>query len=82
MEDHPPIDLVWGGIELVVREESDAWVPDVIQGRGLIHASKCIVQGTLFGRKRVFENLPYSEDRSIWYQDLDLVQRARGSSEK
>jgi len=69
-------------LEVVVAEESQAWVPDVIRGHGVIHASECMVQGTLFLRRHVFDAVQYSEDRSLWYRDLDLVQRAEAQSFK
>jgi hypothetical protein len=37
-----------------------------------------VVQGTIFGRKRVFESIRFIEDRTIWYQDYEFVERARG----
>lgn len=76
LERNPDIDLLWGGVEVVAAAEHDAYVPDVVRGEGYIHASECIVQGTLFGRRAVFDALSYTEDRSIWYTDFEFVQRA------
>jgi glycosyltransferase involved in cell wall biosynthesis len=79
MEHQPAIDLLWGGIELVVKEESQAWVPDMDRGQGLIRVSDCVVQGTLFARRPVCRAILYSEDRSVWFQDYDFVQRLRAA---
>jgi glycosyltransferase involved in cell wall biosynthesis len=80
MENEPSVDLLWGGIELVVRDEDQAWVPDVSRGRGYVHATECIVQGTLFIRRYVFDSVSFSEDRSVWYYDFDLVRRVESAS--
>ena len=79
MEDEPKIDLLWGGIELVVKEESQAWVPDLDRGQGLIHVGECVVQGTLFVRRPVCDAVLYSEDRSVWYQDFEFMQRVKAA---
>jgi len=80
MEEQPEVDLLWGGVELVVKDESQAWIPDLDRGHGLIYAGDCVVQGTLFVRRRVFEVIQYTEDRSIWYQDYDLVRKAEAAA--
>jgi glycosyltransferase involved in cell wall biosynthesis len=80
MENEPGVDLLWGGIELVVGDEEQAWVPDVSRGHGYVHATECIVQGTLFIRRDVFDSVRFSEDRSVWYYDFDLVRRAEAAS--
>lgn len=74
MESDPAIDLLWGGMEVVVNHESDAWIPDLDRGSGHIHASECAAQGTLFIRRRVFDHVRFTEDRSIWYQDYQFLQ--------
>ncbi len=76
MEDDPRIDLLWGGMELVVKDEEQAWIPDLIRGHGYIHATECVVQGTLFVRRNVLDSVSFSEDRSVWYQDFDFLRRA------
>ncbi len=61
---HPGIDLIHGGIEIV----GDPFVPDKRDTSKKIHIKECIVGGTFFGKRKVFENLngfkniPYSED--------------------
>jgi glycosyltransferase involved in cell wall biosynthesis len=71
------IDLLWGGVVAVCNRPDDAYVPDVARGAGYIHVSECVLQGTIFARRRVFERLRFNEDRTIWYQDYEFVQRAR-----
>jgi glycosyltransferase involved in cell wall biosynthesis len=79
MENEPRIDLLWGGIELIVKHDGQAWVPDVARGHGYVHATECIVQGTLFIRRHVFDSMSFSEDRRVWYQDFDFVRRAESA---
>lgn len=76
MQQHPSVDLVWGGVEVITNEAEDAFVPDLDRGAGWIHVSECVVQGTIFARREVFEDLRFTEDRSVWYQDYEFVQRA------
>jgi glycosyltransferase involved in cell wall biosynthesis len=80
MEREPNIDLLWGGVDLVVKEEEQAWIPDLVRGYGFIHASQCTVQGTLFVRSHVLNTVQFSEDRDIWYQDFDFVRRVESAS--
>jgi glycosyltransferase involved in cell wall biosynthesis len=77
MNDDPQIDLFWGGMEVIADSNEDTLVPDVENGNALIPVCGCIVQGTLFGRRNVFSDFRFSEDRSIWYQDYEFVQRVR-----
>jgi glycosyltransferase involved in cell wall biosynthesis len=76
LAENPGIDLLWGGAEVITEDPNDAFVPDIVNGHGVIHASECVVQGTLFGRRGVFVSVRYSEDRSIWFQDYDFYVRA------
>jgi glycosyltransferase involved in cell wall biosynthesis len=79
MEANPSVDLLWGGQIVIAARREDEFVPDVVRGHGTIHLSECIVQGTLFARSRVFDKLLFTEDRAIWYQDYEFVQRARAA---
>ncbi len=74
-EQHPEVDAIWGGLEVVAGDEQDAWVPDMVKGHGLIHATECVVQGTIMLRRRVIERFQFTEDRSIWYPDFELLRR-------
>jgi glycosyltransferase involved in cell wall biosynthesis len=76
MEQNPAIDILWGGMEVVSDRPEDLLVPDAENG-GLISVMDCVVQGTLFARREVFATCMFSEDRAIWWQDYEFVQRAR-----
>ena len=82
MENEPGIDMLWGGIDLIVKDEDQSWVPDVLRGYGFIHVSDCVVQGTFFVRRRVFDSVRYTEDRSVWYQDFEFFKRVESASFK
>ena len=77
LEANLDIDLLWGGMEIISSAGDDGLVPDVETGSGLKPVDQCVVQGTIFGRRKVFEALRFSEDRAVWYQDYDLVRRAK-----
>lgn len=77
MDAHPAVDLLWGGLEVVVARPEDAFVPDMDAGAGLIHVSECVVLGTLFTRRHVFDACRFVEDRAVWWKDYELVQAAR-----
>lgn len=77
MATHPSVDAIWGGLEVVAALESDAYVPDMVKGRGLIHASECVVQGTIMLRRHVVDRLKFTEDRSTWYADFEFMERVR-----
>ncbi len=76
LEGAPDIDLLWGGIELVSEDEEQAMVPDMERGYGLIHVGECVVQGTIFARRKVCEAIQFREDRHVWYQDFEFVRQA------
>jgi glycosyltransferase involved in cell wall biosynthesis len=76
LDENHAVDLLWGGVEVITADPDDACVPDIVKGYGFVAASECVVQGTLFGRRRVFEAVRYSEDRSIWWQDYEFYVRA------
>ena len=75
LEERPEVGLLWGGVHVVARRYEDTLVPDVEKGAGLILVSECIVQGTIFGRRCVFQEHRFSEDRSVWWQDYEFVKR-------
>ncbi|MBL8294519.1 MAG: glycosyltransferase family 2 protein [Bryobacterales bacterium] len=77
LETNPAVDLLWGGLEVIVSRPEDAFVPDMDQGAGFIHASECVVMGTIFARRHVFDTCRFVEDRTVWWKDYELVQAAR-----
>lgn len=77
MEANPTVDLLWGGLEVIVSHPEDALVPDMDAGAGFIHVSECVVLGTLFAHRHVFDTCRFVEDRTVWWKDYELVQAAR-----
>src|SRR5207249_3420328 len=45
MLEHPEIDILWGGVEVVTDSPEDALVPDICAGAGFISVLDCVVQG-------------------------------------
>ena len=77
MERQPNVDVLWGGFEVIADSPEAALVPDVEKGSGFIPVFDCVVQGTIFVRRRVFDTCRFTTDRAIWFQDYEFVQRAR-----
>ena len=77
LKEKSDIDLLWGGLEVVATSSQDLMVPNIETGHGYISVSDCVVQGTLFARRRVFDTCLFSEDRTIWWQDYEFFQRVR-----
>ena len=71
------VDLLWGGLEVIAGSPDDLLVPDVEAGTGYISVHECVCQGTLFGKRAVFENVGFTADRAVWWQDYDFFQRAK-----
>ena len=74
LNNHPEIDIIHGGIDIIGNE----YVRDKNDPLKLIHLAKCAVGATFFGRRYVFlmlngfRNLEYSEDS-------DFLERAEKS---
>jgi glycosyltransferase involved in cell wall biosynthesis len=68
LDSRPEIDLISGGFIC----EGDPWIRDRNDPEKLVHVSKCIVGGTLFGRRELFlalegfRALDYAEDTDLW----------------
>ena len=64
MTDHPEIDLIHGGVDIL----GDKFVRDKNNPNKFIHLSECAIGATFFGKRNVFldlngfKNLEYSED--------------------
>jgi glycosyltransferase involved in cell wall biosynthesis len=71
MEQHPDIDMIRGGVQIIGNE----YVRDKNNPKKLIHLSECTIGATFFGKRNVFlflngfRNLDYSEDS-------DFLERA------
>lgn len=70
---NPDCDLIHSPAVIEGDEES-AFVPDANDVSKLIHINDCIIGGTLFGRKEVFDSL--GGFRNIYSHDSDFVNRA------
>ncbi len=77
MAEHPEVDILWGGLEVIADSEEDALVPDLAAGFGFISIHDCVSQGTLFVRRRVFETGRFAEDRQCWH-DYEFIRRVQG----
>ena len=64
MEQHPEVDLIHGGVNII----GDEYVRDKNNPHEFIHLSECTIGATFFGKRKVFlelngfKNLKYSED--------------------
>jgi len=77
MSEHPEVDILWGGLDVVTDSPEDALVPDLAAGFGFISIHDCVTQGTLFVRRHVFETARFAEDRPCWH-DYDFIRRVQG----
>lgn len=75
----PSLDLLWGGLDLITSSPDQALVPDMVRRRGYIHVQDCVVQGTLFVRRRVFSAIRFTEDRNVWCPDFDFYSRVEAA---
>jgi len=72
MKSHPDIDLIYGGVKIIGNQ----YVKDVHNLDKLIHLNDCVIGGSLFG-KRVLFNSVGGFSNIIYGEDYDLVQRAK-----
>ncbi len=71
---HPQIDLLHGGVEII----GDAFVPDKNNPSRLIHLDECIIGGTFFIKRDLFQKVGYF--RNIHYaDDTDFFERVEKS---
>jgi glycosyltransferase involved in cell wall biosynthesis len=52
-------DLIASTTETIVDTDDDYYVPDVHDNSRLIHVDECILFATLFGRKKVFQDMKF-----------------------
>ena len=74
MNSHTDIDLLHSPATIIGNEE-DMFVPDVKDPSVLIHLKDCIIGGTFFGRRKVFEEL--HGFRNVYSHDSDFFERAK-----
>lgn len=72
-EEHPEIDLIHGGVELVGPPEAH-YVKDKYDMSKMIHLSECVIGATLFGRRKVFELL--NGFNNVYSEDSEFIERA------
>lgn len=69
------VDLAYSSAE-VIGNKKDMYVPDARNKNKLIHLDECIIGGTFFGKRNVFEKLGGFKD--IYAYDFDFYNRAKG----
>lgn len=70
---NPKIDLTYSNA-VIIGKEKDMYVPDARNKKKLIHLNDCIIGGTFFGKRKVFEELKGFRD--IYAYDFDFHKRA------
>jgi glycosyltransferase involved in cell wall biosynthesis len=70
---NPDVDLIHSPATLIGKEE-DFLIPDANDNTKLIHINNCIIGGTLFGKRKVFEDL--NGFKNIYSHDSDFYNRA------
>lgn len=71
--DNEDADLIYSPAELI-GNENDMFVPDVNDPKNLIHLNDCIIGGTFFGKRNVFETL--NGFKNIYSHDSEFYKRA------
>jgi glycosyltransferase involved in cell wall biosynthesis len=66
-------DLISSLTETIVDKEADYFVPDKFNQQKLIHVDDCVLFATLFGKKFVFDQLPFM---SMYAADAEFYDRA------
>ena len=59
---------------IIIGSEESKFVPDARNKNKLIHLNDCIIGATLFGKRKVFEDL--NGFKNIYGQDFEFVNRA------
>ena len=73
LNEMPYSDLISSLTETIVDCEEDLYVPDKFDNRKNIHVDDCTLFATLFGKKEVFEKLPFN---TMYSADGDFYERA------
>lgn len=66
-------DLIASTTETIVQHDSDYYVPDRFDHTQVIHVDECILFATLFGKKKVFTSLLFSD---MYAADAHFYERA------
>ena len=73
LNEMPHNDLISSLTETIVDREEDLYVPDKFDNRKNIHVDDCTLFATLFGKKEVFERIPFN---TMYSADSDFYERA------
>ncbi len=60
-----PYALICSNAHIIADNEDDYYVPDKHKINALVHINDCVVMGTLFGRREIFETIPFQEHRAL-----------------
>lgn len=72
LNDNPDADLIYSQAFLIGNEE-DFWVPDAEDNNKLIHLNDCIIGGTFFGKRKMFEEM--NGFNNVYSHDFDFYNR-------
>lgn len=75
--ENPNTDLIYSSALLIGNEE-DFYVPDANDKNKLIHLNNCIIGGTFFGKRKVFEEL--DGFKNMYSHDFDFYNRVIDSA--
>ncbi|MEX0636800.1 MAG: glycosyltransferase family A protein, partial [Ferruginibacter sp.] len=73
MKEMAQADLISSLTYTIVDKEADYFVPDKFDQQQLIHVDDCVLFATLFGKKFVFDQLPFM---SVYAADAEFYDRA------
>ncbi len=73
MEQMKTADLIASTTITIVDKEEDYYVPDKYDNSQVIHVDDCVLFATLFGRKEVFNSLPFQD---IYAADAHFFEQA------
>lgn len=74
------LDLISSATETIVSSEADYYVPDKYDFKKNVHVDECILFATLFGKKEVFERLPFQDMYAAdahFYNQASLLYRVK-----
>ena len=73
-ESHKDVDIMHYTAK-IIGDENNMFVPDARDTNKLIHLNKCIIGGTIFGKRSAF--VSSGGFREIYAYDYDFIQRAK-----
>ena len=73
-ENNKSVDLIYSPAT-IIGDEEDLFVPDARDKNKLIHLNDCVIGGTFFGKREVFENL--EGFKNVYSHDSEFFERAK-----